>query len=45
MDKLKADLESIVEDPALIHDESFMMGMMSKWSDELPEFQEYLTQI
>ncbi|KAL7523561.1 hypothetical protein ACHAXR_000896, partial [Thalassiosira sp. AJA248-18] len=43
MDKLKADLESIVEDPALIHDESFMMGVMSEWSDELPEFQEFLT--
>jgi hypothetical protein len=43
MEKLKADLESIVENPALIHDESFMMGMMSEWSDELPEFQEYLT--
>jgi len=43
LDKLKTDLESIVEQPELIHDESFMMGMMSKWADELPPLKDYLT--
>ena len=45
LDKLKSDLESIVEEPELIHDESFMMGLMDKWADELPEFRTYLTDI
>ena len=43
LDKLKLDLEAIVEDPQLIHDEEFMMGMMDEWAEELPPFKEYLT--
>ena len=42
LDKLKEDLELIVGQPELIHDESFMMGMMDEWADELPPFREYL---
>ena len=38
LDKLKDDLESIVEDLDLICDEEFMMGMMSDWAEELPPF-------
>ena len=43
LDKLKLDLESIVVDPLLIHDEDFMMGMMNEWADEVPPFRDYLT--
>ena len=41
MDKLKEDLQSIVNTPELIHDEDFMMGMLTVWGEELPEFKEY----
>jgi hypothetical protein len=43
LDKLKEDLESIVAQPELIHDESFMMGLMDEFADDLPPFKEYLT--
>jgi hypothetical protein len=43
LDKLKLNLEEIAEEPELIHDESFMMGLMDDWADELPPFCEYLT--
>ena len=43
LDKLKLSLEStIMAEPELIHDESFMMGLMDTWKDELPPFKEYL---
>ena len=38
---LKDDLNIIVDQPELIHDESFMMGMMDPWAAELPPYQEY----
>ena len=41
MDKLKDDLESIVDSPDLIHSEEFMMGQLQEWEEELPEFKEY----
>ncbi len=41
LDKLKDDLEDIVEQPELIHDANVMMEMMSKWADEIPYFKEY----
>ena len=41
MDKLKEDLHSIVNNPELIHDQYFMMGMLTVWEEELPEFKEY----
>ena len=40
--KLKYGLNLIVGQPELIHDESFIMGMMDTWAVELPPFQEYL---
>ena len=43
LDKLKDDLNILVDQPELIHDESFMMGMMHPWAEELPPFQEYST--
>ena len=42
LDKLKDELNIIVDQPELIHDESFMMGMMDPWEAELPPLQEYL---
>ena len=42
MDKLKDDLESIVEQPELIHYEDFMMGLMKRWENELPDFDKYI---
>ena len=41
--KLKLDLDRKVEDPQLIHNKEFMMGMMDAWAEELPLFKEYLT--
>ena len=41
MDKLKDDLESIIDSPDLIHSEEFMMGQLSEWEEELPEFKEH----
>ena len=43
LDKLKDNLDFIVEQQELIHNEGFMMGMMDKWTDELPDFRNYLT--
>ena len=37
-DKLKEDLQSIVNTPELIHDQDFMMGILTVWEEELPEF-------
>ena len=42
LDKLKNDLNMIVYEPELIHEESFMMGMMDPWALKLPPFQYYL---
>ena len=39
---LKDNLNIIADQPELIHDESFMMGMMEPWAAYLPPFQEYL---
>ena len=44
LDKLKYDLNMIVYQTELIHDESFMMVMMYPWSAQLPPFQYYLDQ-
>ena len=41
MDKLKEDLQSIMNTPELIHYQDFMMGMLKVWEEELPEFKEY----
>ena len=38
LDKLKDDLNIIVYQPELIHDESFMMVMMYTWEADLPPF-------
>ena len=42
LEKLKDDLNMIIDKPELIHYESFMMGMIYPWAAELPPFQEYL---
>jgi hypothetical protein len=42
LDKLKDDLESLIDQTDLIHNESFMMGMMDPWVNELKPFQEYM---
>ena len=44
LDKLKDNLESIVvvAQPEMIHDEGFMMGMMTPWADIIPDFKTYL---
>ena len=41
MDKLKKELQSIVNTPELIHDQYFMMGLITVWEEGLPEFKEY----
>ena len=43
MDRLKEHLESILEQPELIHGEKFMMGFVSEFADGLPPFDNYLT--
>lgn len=42
LDHLLADVRSIADEPQLIHDETFMMGMMDKWKEQLPPFKEYM---
>ena len=42
-DKLKEHLESILKQPELIHNKSFMMGFVSDFRDELPPFDDYMT--
>ena len=42
LDKLKHDLNIMVDQPELIHDKSFMMWKMDPWSADLPTFQEYM---
>jgi hypothetical protein len=42
LDKLKGDLDSIIKQPELVHDEEFMMGLMDEWRAELPPFDDYL---
>ena len=39
LDKIKDNWIMIVDQPEFIHDESFMMGMMDPWAEELPPFQ------
>ena len=41
MDKLKEDLQYIVNTPEIIHYQEFMMGILEVWEEELPEFKEY----
>ena len=41
VDKLNKDLQSIVNTPELIHDQEFIMGVLTVWEEELPEFKEY----
>ena len=41
MDKLKEELQSIVNTPGLIHYQDFMMRMLTFWEEELLEFKEY----
>ena len=41
MDKLKEVLQSVVNIPELIDNQDFMMGMLTVWEEELPEFNEY----
>ena len=40
LDKLNTDLEAITDLPELIHNEKHMMGLLTKWEAELPEFKE-----
>ena len=40
MDKPKEYLQSIVNTPELIHYQDFMMGMLTVWEEDLPEFKE-----
>ena len=42
LDKLKDDLQSIVESPELIHDENVIMTMFDEWKEELPDFKDYM---
>ena len=35
MDKLKGDLELIIDPPDLIHIKGFMMGQLKEWEEEL----------
>ena len=39
---LRDYLNMILDQPELIHDESFMIRMMDPWAAELPPFQDYL---
>ena len=42
LDKPKDNLNMIVDQPGLIHEESLVMVMMDPWAVELPPFQDYL---
>ncbi len=42
LDKLKDDLESLIDQTDLIHNELFMMGIMDPWANELKPFREYM---
>jgi hypothetical protein len=42
LDKLKDNLETLIDQTNLIHDESFMMGIMDPWANELTPFREYM---
>ena len=42
LDKLKHDLHIMVDQPELIHDKFFMMGIKYPWAADFPSFQEYL---
>ena len=41
LDKLKDNLNMIVDQPELNHEEYFMMGMMDPWAAELTTVQDY----
>jgi len=43
IDRLKDHLELIIDQPELIHNESFMMSLVSDCRDELPPFDNYMT--
>ena len=43
LDKLKTNLESIVDQSELIYDESFMMRIMTEFANKLPPFKDFLT--
>ena len=42
LDCLKDGLESIIDRPKMIHDKSFMMGLVQPWAGILPLFQHYM---
>ncbi len=42
LDKLKDDLESLIDQTNLIHNELFMIGIMDPWANELKPFREYM---
>ena len=42
LDNLKDNLNVLVDQPKLIHAESFIMGMMDSWEAEFPPLQEYM---
>ena len=41
-DKLTGNLQAIVDNPKLINDEAFMMGILKQWSEDLPPLMEHL---
>ena len=41
LDKLRDDLDSIIESPELIYGECYMMGLMTKWAEEIPDLKLY----
>ena len=45
LDVLDKKLEELIKKPELILDEKFMMGMFDKFREELPPFDEYLTDL
>ena len=45
LDTLEKKMKMISSNPNKILDEAFMMGMFSEFSNELPEFKEYLDMI
>ena len=44
LENIKDQLNMMVDQPELIHEESFIMEMMDTWVAELPPVQEYTDQ-
>ena len=42
LENIKDDLNMIVDQPELIHNESFMIVMMDTWAAEIPPIKEYM---